>query len=285
MLFKKYELADNITSKKNKFLKNYDTVVEVTDSYPLFGYEYRKYLSDPLNLEVRDEDVIIYIFLETLMLMSKNNLWTMETEQIIDIMDFALGTTLDTDKYFDFRDLTVKSPNLNELVSSIVNKYNKYDIVDYIVTNDNKLYLVLNSKSLIKPKVKFIFKMPAELDMFFTIYHVSTKRAETLFFISKLIDISLEAVKDNGDNEEPLSKSIEDLLLVNKLYSDIDPYTTNELDFNPIHVYEKDHKLLEKSVRVFTDSIIKENLTFKALDIVIEDVVNKNIIGYIRGDI
>ena len=87
-----------------------------------------------------------------------------------------------------------------------------------------------------------------------------------------------------ADNNENLDEEIENLLLQNKLYSDIDVRTTNEIDYNAIIVNRSDYKLLKKCIPIFTDEILRQNLTFKALDVLIEDVVNKKIIGYIRGD-
>lgn len=284
MLFRKVKLDDNVTSKKNKFININNSIIDVTNDYERFALDYKKYVENILKINLTNDDVFRYIFLETVMTISKNGLWNMTSEPIIDIMDTALGEAMDTDEYFDFRDLTNMHPELDNIINGIVSTYSNYDIVDYIVTEDNQLKLVLTVKAISKPKIKFIFTLPPDLDLFFTIYNVSNKRAETLYFISKLIDIALATLSSNGDYETNLEEEIENLLLQNKLYSDIDVRTTNEMDYNAIIVNRDDYKLLKKCIPIFTDEILRQNLTFKALDVLIEDVVNKKIIGYIRGD-
>ena len=117
MLFRKVKLDDNVTSKKNKFININNSIIDVTNDYERFALDYKKYVENILKINLTNDDVFRYIFLETVMTISKNGLWNMTSEPIIDIMDTALGEAMDTDEYFDFRDLTNLHPELDNIIN------------------------------------------------------------------------------------------------------------------------------------------------------------------------
>ncbi len=74
MLFRKVKLDDNVTSKKNKFININNSIIDVTNEYERFVLDYRKYVENILKINIPNDDVFRYIFLETVITISKNGL-------------------------------------------------------------------------------------------------------------------------------------------------------------------------------------------------------------------
>ena len=285
MLINVVKSSDNVTSKKRKFLTVDKTLVSVRDSYEMFRQTYIDYLNRYLGITLKNNDTVLYIFLETLLLLHNKKQWDIESEQVIDIMDYAIGEDLIDDRYFDFRDIKSRAPQLSIILDNIMNQLSNFDMVDYVV-DEMDVKIVLEPCNRVKPSVKIILNLPVDLDTFFIMYGVSEKKVFTQMFISKLIDIALNNIVSNGDNETSIEQMIDDVVIVNKLYKYDGSTDTEENGYNHVIIEKSDYHMLKRSIKQFTDELFnyKDLYNFKVNDIVIEDIVNKRIIGYVRGE-
>ena len=267
------------TSKKRKFIKVDDNIVHVTNDYKVFKLLYSEYLEKTHNIILK-EITLKEIFLEVLYVMFEHREWSINNEPIIDIMDVAIAEDLNIDTYFDFQDIMVSNPYINEIFDRIVTTYSNFNMVDYVANSNNELQIILIHKEVIKPHLKIYLPLTSELEVMFRLKYVDVKDAFTLLFVSRMIDIALEIItlEDNSPN---LDESILDLITINKLYvkkpDEID-MTNTTVKFEYV-----DLNMLKRVIKIFVDRLIIEKIPFKTEDSVIETIVNNMIVVIIRG--
>ena len=267
------------TSKKRKFIKVDDNIVHVTNDYKVFKLLYSEYLEKTHNIILK-EITLKEIFLEVLYAMFEHREWSVNSEPIIDIMDVAIAEDLNIDTYFDFQDIMVSNPYINEIFDRIVTTYSNFNMVDYVANSNNELQIILIHKEVIKPHLKIYLPLTSELEVMFRLKYVDVKDAFTLLFVSRMIDIALEIItlEDNSPN---LDESILDLITINKLYvkkpDEID-MTNTTVKFEYV-----DLNMLKRVIKIFVDRLIIEKIPFKTEDSVIETIVNNMIVVIIRG--
>lgn len=267
------------TSKKRKFIKVDDNIVHVTNDYKVFKLLYSEYLEKTHNIILK-EVTLKEIFLEVLYVMFEHREWSINNEPIIDIMDVAIAEDLNIDTYFDFQDIMVSNPYINEIFDRIVTTYSNFNMVDYVANSNNELQIILIHKEVIKPHLKIYLPLTSELEVMFKLKYVDVKDAFTLLFVSRMIDIALEIItlEDNSPN---LDESILDLITINKLYvkkpDEID-MTNTTVKFEYV-----DLNMLKRVIKIFVDRLIIEKIPFKTEDSVIETIVNNMIVVIIRG--
>lgn len=267
------------TSKKRKFIKVDDNIVHVTNDYKVFKLLYSEYLEKTHNIILK-EVTLKEIFLEVLYVMFEHREWSINNEPIIDIMDVAIAEDLNIDTYFDFQDIMVSNPYINEIFDRIVTTYSNFNMVDYVANSNNELQIILIHKEVIKPHLKIYLPLTSELEVMFKLKYVDVKDAFTLLFVSRMIDIALEIItlEDNSPN---LDESILDLITINKLYvkkpDEIDmTNTTVKFEYTDLN-------MLKRVIKIFVDRLIIEKIPFKTEDSVIETIVNNMIVVIIRG--
>ena len=267
------------TSKKRKFIKVDDNIVHVTNDYKVFKLLYSEYLEKTHNIILK-EITLKEIFLEVLYVMFEHREWSINNEPIIDIMDVAIAEDLEIDTYFDFQDIMVSNPYINEIFDRIVTTYSNFNMVDYVANSNNELQIILIHKEVIKPHLKIYLPLTSELEVMFKLKYVDVKDAFTLLFVSRMIDIALEIItlEDNSPN---LDESILDLITINKLYvkkpDEIDmTNTTVKFEYSDLN-------MLKRVIKIFVDRLIIEKIPFKTEDSVIETIVNNMIVVIIRG--
>ena len=267
------------TSKKRKFIKVDDNIVHVTNDYKVFKLLYSEYLEKTHNIILK-EVTLKEIFLEVLYAMFEHREWSINNEPIIDIMDVAIAEDLNIDTYFDFQDIMVSNPYINEIFDRIVTTYSNFNMVDYVANSNNELQIILIHKEVIKPHLKIYLPLTSELEVMFKLKYVDVKDAFTLLFVSRMIDIALEIItlEDNSPN---LDESILDLITINKLYvkkpDEIDmTNTTVKFEYSDLN-------MLKRVIKIFVDRLIIEKIPFKTEDSVIETIVNNMIVVIIRG--
>lgn len=267
------------TSKKRKFIKVDDNIVHVTNDYKVFKLLYSEYLEKTHNIILK-EVTLKEIFLEVLYVMFEHREWSINNEPIIDIMDVAIAEDLNIDTYFDFQDIMVSSPYINEIFDRIVTTYSNFNMVDYVANSNNELQIILIHKEVIKPHLKIYLPLTSELEVMFKLKYVDVKDAFTLLFVSRMIDIALEIItlEDNSPN---LDESILDLITINKLYVK----KPDEIDMTNTTVKFEyaDLNMLKRVIKIFVDRLIIEKIPFKTEDSVIETIVNNMIVVIIRG--
>ena len=267
------------TSKKRKFIKVDDNIVHVTNDYKVFKLLYSEYLEKTHNIILK-EVTLKEIFLEVLYAMFEHREWSINNDPIIDIMDVAIAEDLNIDTYFDFQDIMVSNPYINEIFDRIVTTYSNFNMVDYVANSNNELQIILIHKEVIKPHLKIYLPLTSELEVMFKLKYVDVKDAFTLLFVSRMIDIALEIItlEDNSPN---LDESILDLITINKLYvkkpDEIDmTNTTVKFEYSDLN-------MLKRVIKIFVDRLIIEKIPFKTEDSVIETIVNNMIVVIIRG--
>lgn len=267
------------TSKKRKFIKVDDNIVHVTNDYKVFKLLYSEYLEKTHNIILK-EVTLKEIFLEILYTMFEHREWSINNEPIIDIMDVAIAEDLNIDTYFDFQDIMVSNPYINEIFDRIVTTYSNFNMVDYVANSNNELQIILIHKEVIKPHLKIYLPLTSELEVMFKLKYVDVKDAFTLLFVSRMIDIALEIItlEDNSPN---LDESILDLITINKLYVK----KPDEIDMTNTTVKFEyaDLNMLKRVIKIFVDRLIIEKIPFKTEDSVIETIVNNMIVVIIRG--
>ena len=267
------------TSKKRKFIKVDDNIVHVTNDYKVFKLLYSEYLEKTHNIILK-EVTLKEIFLEVLYVMFEHREWSINNEPIIDIMDVAIAEDLNIDTYFDFQDIMVSNPYINEIFDRIVTTYSNFNMVDYVANSNNELQIILIHKEVIKPHLKIYLPLTSELEVMFKLKYVDVKDAFTLLFVSRMIDIALEIItlEDNSPN---LDESILDLITINKLYVK----KPDEIDMSNTTVKFEyaDLNMLKRVIKIFVDRLIIEKIPFKTEDSVIETIVNNMIVVIIRG--
>ena len=267
------------TSKKRKFIKVDDNIVHVTNDYKVFKLLYSEYLEKTHNIILK-EVTLKEIFLEVLYAMFEHSEWSINNEPIIDIMDVAIAEDLNIDTYFDFQDIMVSNPYINEIFDRIVTTYSNFNMVDYVANSNNELQIILIHKEVIKPHLKIYLPLTSELEVMFKLKYVDVKDAFTLLFVSRMIDIALEIItlEDNSPN---LDESILDLITINKLYVK----KPDEIDMTNTTVKFEyaDLNMLKRVIKIFVDRLIIEKIPFKTEDSVIETIVNNMIVVIIRG--
>lgn len=267
------------TSKKRKFIKVDDNIVHVTNDYKVFKLLYSEYLEKTHNIILK-EITLKEIFLEVLYVMFEHREWSINNEPIIDIMDVAIAEDLNIDTYFDFQDIMVSNPYINEIFDRIVTTYSNFNMVDYVANSNNELQIILIHKEVIKPHLKIYLPLTSELEVMFRLKYVDVKDAFTLLFVSRMIDIALEIItlEDNSPN---LDESILDLITINKLYVK----KPDEIDMTNTTVKFEyaDLNMLKRVIKIFVDRLIIEKIPFKTEDSVIETIVNNMIVVIIRG--
>lgn len=267
------------TSKKRKFIKVDDNIVHVTNDYKVFKLLYSEYLEKTHNIILK-EVTLKEIFLEVLYAMFEHREWSINNEPIIDIMDVAIAEDLNIDTYFDFQDIMVSNPYINEIFDRIVTTYSNFNMVDYVANSNNELQIILIHKEVIKPHLKIYLPLTSELEVMFRLKYVDVKDAFTLLFVSRMIDIALEIItlEDNSPN---LDESILDLITINKLYVK----KPDEIDMTNTTVKFEyaDLNMLKRVIKIFVDRLIIEKIPFKTEDSVIETIVNNMIVVIIRG--
>ena len=267
------------TSKKRKFIKVDDNIVHVTNDYKVFKLLYSEYLEKTHNIILK-EVTLKEIFLEVLYAMFEHREWSINNEPIIDIMDVAIAEDLNIDTYFDFQDIMVSNPYINEIFDRIVTTYSNFNMVDYVANSNNELQIILIHKEVIKPHLKIYLPLTSELEVMFKLKYVDVKDAFTLLFVSRMIDIALEIItlEDNSPN---LDESILDLITINKLYVK----KPDEIDMTNTTVKFEyaDLNMLKRVIKIFVDRLIIEKIPFKTEDSVIETIVNNMIVVIIRG--
>ena len=267
------------TSKKRKFIKVDDNIVHVTSDYKVFKLLYSEYLEKTHNIILK-EVTLKEIFLEVLYVMFEHREWSINNEPIIDIMDVAIAEDLNIDTYFDFQDIMVSNPYINEIFDRIVTTYSNFNMVDYVANSNNELQIILIHKEVIKPHLKIYLPLTSELEVMFKLKYVDVKDAFTLLFVSRMIDIALEIItlEDNSPN---LDESILDLITINKLYVK----KPDEIDMTNTTVKFEyaDLNMLKRVIKIFVDRLIIEKIPFKTEDSVIETIVNNMVVVIIRG--
>ena len=275
------EANDNITSKGSQFIKESDTVVDVSHFYRQFATKLSVYLEYCVDVNGVKTSTYKQIFLEILMLLINRDDLNIGCDQVTDILDYHIAEDQNIDTYYDFSGLHDYDNNINELFITITRDFANYKAIDYIATSDDKVSIVLNLKleKEAKDDKRVFIEFPPEIEMILNMYSIDTKNINTFLFISSLIDLALNISRATGDID--IDIELENILLTKKMMAGDD---TN-ISFNSIYFSDLDKESFKNGINKFVDIILEKYVLFEyANNIIVESILNGKIILISRSN-
>lgn len=275
------EANDNITSKGSQFIKESDTVVDVSHYYRQFATRLSAYLEYCIDVNGVKTSTYKQIFLEILMLLINRDDLNIGCDQVTDILDYHIAEDQNIDTYYDFSGLHDYDNNINELFITITRDFANYKAIDYIATSDDKVSIVLNLKleKEAKDDKRVFIEFPPEIEMILNMYSIDTKNINTFLFISSLIDLALNISRATGDID--IDVELENILLTKKMMAGDD---TN-ISFNSIYFSDLDKESFKNGINKFVDIILEKYVLFEyANNIIVESILNGKIILISRSN-
>ena len=275
------EANDNITSKGSQFIKESDTVVDVSHFYRQFATRLSAYLEYCIDVNGVKTSTYKQIFLEILMLLINRDDLNIGCDQVTDILDYHIAEDQNIDTYYDFSGLHDYDNNINELFITITKDFANYKAIDYIATSDDKVSIVLNLKleKEAKDDKRVFIEFPPEIEMILNMYSIDTKNINTFLFISSLIDLALNISRATGDID--IDVELENILLTKKMMAGDD---TN-ISFNSIYFSDLDKESFKNGINKFVDIILEKYVLFEyANNIIVESILNGKIILISRSN-
>ncbi len=275
------EANDNITSKGSQFIKESDTVVDVSHFYRQFATKLSVYLEYCVDVNGVKTSTYKQIFLEILMLLINRDDLNIGCDQVTDILDYHIAEDQNIDTYYDFSGLHDYDNNINELFITITKDFANYKAIDYIATSDDKVSIVLNLKleKEAKDDKRVFIEFPPEIEMILNMYSIDTKNINTFLFISSLIDLALNISRATGDID--IDVELENILLTKKMMAGDD---TN-ISFNSIYFSDLDKESFKNGINKFVDIILEKYVLFEyANNIIVESILNGKIILISRSN-
>lgn len=275
------EANDNITSKGSQFIKESDTVVDVSHFYRQFATKLSVYLEYCIDVNGVKTSTYKQIFLEILMLLINRDDLNIGCDQVTDILDYHIAEDQNIDTYYDFSGLHDYDNNINELFITITRDFANYKAIDYIATSDDKVSIVLNLKleKEAKDDKRVFIEFPPEIEMILNMYSIDTKNINTFLFISSLIDLALNISRATGDID--IDVELENILLTKKMMAGDD---TN-ISFNSIYFSDLDKESFKNGINKFVDIILEKYVLFEyANNIIVESILNGKIILISRSN-
>ena len=275
------EANDNITSKGSQFIKESDTVVDVSHFYRQFATKLSTYLEYCIDVNGVKTSTYKQIFLEILMLLINRDDLNIGCDQVTDILDYHIAEDQNIDTYYDFSGLSDYDNNINELFITITRDFANYKAIDYIATSDDKVSIVLNLKleKEAKDDKRVFIEFPPEIEMILNMYSIDTKNINTFLFISSLIDLALNISRATGDID--IDVELENILLTKKMMAGDD---TN-ISFNSIYFSDLDKESFKNGINKFVDIILEKYVLFEyANNIIVESILNGKIILISRSN-
>ncbi len=275
------EANDNITSKGSQFIKESDTVVDVSHFYRQFATKLSVYLEYCIDVNGVKTSTYKQIFLEILMLLINRDDLNIGCDQVTDILDYHIAEDQNIDTYYDFSGLHDYDNNINELFITITKDFANYKAIDYIATSDDKVSIVLNLKleKEAKDDKRVFIEFPPEIEMILNMYSIDTKNINTFLFISSLIDLALNISRATGDID--IDVELENILLTKKMMAGDD---TN-ISFNSIYFSDLDKESFKNGINKFVDIILEKYVLFEyANNIIVESILNGKIILISRSN-
>ena len=275
------EANDNITSKGSQFIKESDTVVDVSHYYRQFATRLSAYLEYCIDVNGVKTSTYKQIFLEILMLLINRDDLNIGCDQVTDILDYHIAEDQNIDTYYDFSGLHDYDNNINELFITITKDFANYKAIDYIATSDDKVSIVLNLKleKEAKDDKRVFIEFPPEIEMILNMYSIDTKNINTFLFISSLIDLALNISRATGDID--IDVELENILLTKKMMAGDD---TN-ISFNSIYFSDLDKESFKNGINKFVDIILEKYVLFEyANNIIVESILNGKIILISRSN-
>ena len=275
------EANDNITSKGSQFIKESDTVVDVSHFYRQFATRLSNYLEYSIDVNGVKTSTYKQIFLEILMLLINRDDLNIGCDQVTDILDYHIAEDQNIDTYYDFSGLYDYDNNINELFITITKDFANYKAIDYIATSDDKVSIVLNLKleKEAKDDKRVFIEFPPEIEMILNMYSIDTKNINTFLFISSLIDLALNISRATGDID--IDVELENILLTKKMMAGDD---TN-ISFNSIYFSDLDKESFKNGINKFVDIILEKYVLFEyANNIIVESILNGKIILISRSN-
>lgn len=275
------EANDNITSKGSQFIKESDTVVDVSHYYRQFATKLSAYLEYCIDVNGVKTSTYKQIFLEILMLLINRDDLNIGCDQVTDILDYHIAEDQNIDTYYDFSGLHDYDNNINELFITITRDFANYKAIDYIATSDDKVSIVLNLKleKEAKDDKRVFIEFPPEIEMILNMYSIDTKNINTFLFISSLIDLALNISRATGDID--IDIELENILLTKKMMAGDD---TN-ISFNSIYFSDLDKESFKNGINKFVDIILEKYVLFEyANNIIVESILNGKIILISRSN-
>ena len=275
------EANDNITSKGSQFIKESDTVVDVSHFYRQFATKLSVYLEYCVDVNGVKTSTYKQIFLEILMLLINRDDLNIGCDQVTDILDYHIAEDQNIDTYYDFSGLHDYDNNINELFITITRDFANYKAIDYIATSDDKVSIVLNLKleKEAKDDKRVFIEFPPEIEMILNMYSIDTKNINTFLFISSLIDLALNISRATGDID--IDVELENILLTKKMMAGDD---TN-ISFNSIYFSDLDKESFKNGINKFVDIILEKYVLFEyANNIIVESILNGKIILISRSN-
>lgn len=275
------EANDNITSKGSQFIKESDTVVDVSHYYRQFATRLSAYLEYCIDVNGVKTSTYKQIFLEILMLLINRDDLNIGCDQVTDILDYHIAEDQNIDTYYDFSGLHDYDNNINELFITITRDFANYKAIDYIATSDDKVSIVLNLRleKEAKDDKRVFIEFPPEIEMILNMYSIDTKNINTFLFISSLIDLALNISRATGDID--IDIELENILLTKKMMAGDD---TN-ISFNSIYFSDLDKESFKNGINKFVDIILEKYVLFEyANNIIVESILNGKIILISRSN-
>ena len=275
------EANDNITSKGSQFIKESDTVVDVSHFYRQFATRLSAYLEYCIDVNGVKTSTYKQIFLEILMLLINRDDLNIGCDQVTDILDYHIAEDQNIDTYYDFSGLHDYDNDINELFITITKDFANYKAIDYIATSDDKVSIVLNLKleKEAKDDKRVFIEFPPEIEMILNMYSIDTKNINTFLFISSLIDLALNISRATGDID--IDVELENILLTKKMMAGDD---TN-ISFNSIYFSDLDKESFKNGINKFVDIILEKYVLFEyANNIIVESILNGKIILISRSN-
>lgn len=275
------EANDNITSKGSQFIKESDTVVDVSHFYRQFATKLSVYLEYCIDANGVKTSTYKQIFLEILMLLINRDDLNIGCDQVTDILDYHIAEDQNIDTYYNFSGLHDYDNNINELFITITRDFANYKAIDYIATSDDKVSIVLNLKleKEAKDDKRVFIEFPPEIEMILNMYSIDTKNINTFLFISSLIDLALNISRATGDID--IDVELENILLTKKMMAGDD---TN-ISFNSIYFSDLDKESFKNGINKFVDIILEKYVLFEyANNIIVESILNGKIILISRSN-
>lgn len=275
------EANDNITSKGSQFIKESDTVVDVSHYYRQFATRLSAYLEYCIDVNGVKTSTYKQIFLEILMLLINRDDLNIGCDQVTDILDYHIAEDQNIDTYYDFSGLHDYDNNINELFITITRDFANYKAIDYIATSDDKVSIVLNLRleKEAKDDKRVFIEFPPEIEMILNMYSIDTKNINTFLFISSLIDLALNISRATGDID--IDVELENILLTKKMMAGDD---TN-ISFNSIYFSDLDKESFKNGINKFVDIILEKYVLFEyANNIIVESILNGKIILISRSN-
>lgn len=275
------EANDNITSKGSQFIKESDTVIDVSHYYRQFATRFSTYLENCIDVNGVKTSTHKQIFLEILILLINRDDLYIGCDQVTDILDFHIAEDQQVDTYYDFSALHDYDNNIHELFKTITKDFMNYKAIDYIATSDDKVSIVLNLKTEKEAHddKRIFIDLPPEIEMILNMYSIDVKNINTFLFISALIDLALDISRATGDIN--IDTELDNILLTKKMMAGDD----TSISFNSIYFSDLDKTSFKNGINKFVDIILEKYVLFEYADnIIVESILNSKVILISRSN-